>query len=260
MEVQQLDLAKQFLSHHTPDGRLLMCAVTGSHIYGFAAPDSDIDMKGIHMAPTPSMLGLGRPVDVHNRLMMYEGVECDLTTHEVGKALSLVLRGNGNMLERLFSPIQMVKTEQLSELQELARASFSRSCFSHYSGFFKGMQRAHLREAPMMKSMLSSVRVALTGIHLLKTAEVVSDLWVLTGLYGFREVEDLMDRKSTAMDKAALTEMESKRYQKLWPILGELLLESRDQSPLPPHPPNEAACSEWLTSLRIQGLSEGSTA
>ena len=95
-----LDLGRRFLAEHPPPGRVLLCEVTGSHHYGFPSPDSDIDLKGVHVAPTRSLLGLSTPRDAHDRLLVFEGTECDLTSNEVGQVLRLVLRGNGNALER----------------------------------------------------------------------------------------------------------------------------------------------------------------
>lgn len=93
-----LQIAGRFLAARPPEGKVLLCAITGSHLYGFSSPDSDIDLKGIHQAPLRSLVGLTRPAETHDRLEVFEGVECDLTTHELGLALSLMLKGNGNVL------------------------------------------------------------------------------------------------------------------------------------------------------------------
>ena len=92
-----MDLGRRFLAAQPPPGRVLLCAVTGSHHYGFPSPDSDLDLKGIHLAPTEPLLGLSPVVETHDRLLVFEGTECDLTTHEAQKALLLLLRGNGNI-------------------------------------------------------------------------------------------------------------------------------------------------------------------
>ena len=79
----------------------MLCAVSGAHVYGFPSPDSDLDLKGIHLAPTRELLGLRPDLAVHDLTALHRGVECDLTTNEAGSALSLLLNGNGNMLERI---------------------------------------------------------------------------------------------------------------------------------------------------------------
>lgn len=102
--------ALRFLHAHAPPGALLQCGVTGAHAYGFLSPDSDVDLKGLHLTPTEQVLGLDAPRETHDVLVDFEGVEHDLTTHEAGKALGLLARGNGNVLERLLSPLQLVES------------------------------------------------------------------------------------------------------------------------------------------------------
>ena len=108
---------------------------------------------------------------------MFDGLECDYTSHEARKALSLLLRGNGNMLERILSPFQLYETPELDALQALARGAISKRFADHYRGFFKGMCREHERsEEPHAKTLLYAYRVALTGIHLLRTGELIGDV------------------------------------------------------------------------------------
>ena len=117
-----VELGREFLADHPPPGRVLLCAVTGSHTYGFPSTDSDLDLKGIHLAPTRALLGLRPHVSAHDRLAVHRGTECDLTTNAAGAALSLLLQGNGNMLERILSPYQLVMSEEVRALQGRGRA------------------------------------------------------------------------------------------------------------------------------------------
>jgi predicted nucleotidyltransferase len=94
-------LARRFLAERGPAGTLLLCGITGAHHYGFPSADSDIDMKGIHLAPTAELLGLDPPAQTHDRLELFDGVECDLTSHEAMKALNLLLTGNGKRMKNL---------------------------------------------------------------------------------------------------------------------------------------------------------------
>lgn len=247
--------ARRFLAANPPPGAVVLCAITGSHIYGFSSPDSDIDIKGIHIAPTEQVLGL-RPVsEAFDRLTDFEGVECDLTTHELGKALSLMLRGNGNMLERIFSPIQLTDGPAVAQLQALARGALSRQSLNHYLGFFKGMQRESLRqEVPRAKTLLYSYRVALTGIHLLRTGEVISDLPALAEAHRYPEVDELIEVKRAGKEKGTLSAAAAERFQQAWPRLEAGLREAHDSSPLPEAPANAAAVNDWLVTQRRAAL------
>ena len=251
MLIPDLEIGRRFVDSNKPRGRILLCAVTGSHHYGFPSRDSDLDLKGIHMAPTGDLLGLTEPEQTRDRLEIFENVECDYTSHEVKKALKLLLSGNGNMLERILSPYQLLKDDGLEELRQLAKDSLSKRSFCHYRGYFKGMCAEHERGLePVAKSLLYSYRVALTGIHLLRTGELEANLSRTSKVYGFDDIIELIEFKRDHGEKSALTPELDIRHKMRWPDLEALLNESLETSKLPDHPPNETAVSDWLVKRR----------
>ena len=248
-----LALGRRFLAARGPESRVLLCAVTGAHLYGFPSPDSDLDLKGIHLAPTPALLGLTTPPESFDRLEIFEGVECDLTTHEARMALSLLLRGNGNVLERLLSPLQVVESPELPALQALGRGAISQRFFHHYRGFFQGMQREHDRQGTA-KTMLYSLRVALTGTHLLRTGELQANVGVLGPVYGLPEVAELIAAKGAGQEKGPLDPGLDAHFRGRWPALEAGLAAAKVESPLPPEPENAPACHQWLVDARLAEL------
>jgi predicted nucleotidyltransferase len=244
-----LDVARAFLDAHPPPGEVLVCAVTGAHLYGFPSPDSDLDLKGIHVAPTERLLGLTPDLPAHDITAWHDGVECDLTTNEVGAALKSMLAGNGNMLERILSPLQVVRHERLASLRQLAEGSFSRRCARHYSGFFTGRIREHERQ-PTVKTLLYSYRVALTGIHLLRTGELQPDVASLAPQLGFPEVAELIELKAASTEHGGLDPAIDARHRESWPRLQDELSAAEASSPLPTEPPNAAEVEGWLIALR----------
>jgi len=250
-----LALARRFVEAHPPPGRVLLCTITGSHHYGFPSPDSDLDIKGIHLAPTERLLGLAPSLGAHDRLLDFEGTECDLTTNEVGQSLSLLLGGNGNLLERVLSPFVVLTSPEHEVLRELAQASLSRASFRHYAGYFNGMCREHAtRPEPRAKKMLYTFRVALTGVHLLKTGQLEADVTVTAPRYGFDQVLELVERKVATAEQVMLTPDEDQRFRALWPSLEKMLQDARDASPLPEQPPNREDIERWLIKLRRHEL------
>ena len=243
-----LDVARRFLEANPPPGPVVLCAITGSHQYGFPSADSDLDIKGIHQLPTRRVLGLSQPPDAFDRLEVFEGTECDLTTHELGRALGLLLAGNGNLLERIFSPYQ-VHSPALDELRALVPSALSRACYTHYAGYFKGMRREHATKQ-RAKSMLYAYRVALTGIHLLRTGEVQAHLPTLMERYGFPELDALIEQKRTA-ETLPLEVAQSQRYEARWPELDAMLADARQNSVLPVDPPDRARVEGWLIDQRL---------
>jgi predicted nucleotidyltransferase len=251
-----LQLCVRFLQANPPPaGRILQCAVSGSHLYGFPSPDSDIDLKGIHLHPTQDFLGLGTQPETHDLTEVFEGVECDLTTNEAGHALKMLLNGNGNMLERILSPFQVVDAPEVEGLQDLARKNLSRVFYRHYAGYFRGMQEEHKRGSPpQAKSLLYTFRVALTGVHLLKTGEVLPDLGRLSGLYGMEFLSGLIGKKMQSREKVELSPDEDASYRQHWPALEDMLQAALTDSRLPEEAPHRDSCHDWLVSLRMEQL------
>jgi len=242
--------AERFLEARPPPGEVLLCAVTGSHLYGFPSPDSDIDLKGIHQTPTADIVGLYPGRSDHDRLEVFEGVECDLTTHELAAALRLLLKGNGNMLERIFSPLQLVDSAVLPELRELAVRSLSRASAGHYRGYLKGMRREHARK-PRAKSLLYCVRVALTGAHLLREGVLESDLTKLADSYGFGDSLELAAFKRENGEKVSPPAALAVALEARLDELDRLLTHALDHSPLPKSPANVDEVNDWLVSRRL---------
>ena len=73
--------------------------LSGAHAYGFPSPDSDLDLKAIHVAKTEDLLGFDVPAPTVDRAEVIDGVEIDYTSNELAHALSGVLSGNGNFIE-----------------------------------------------------------------------------------------------------------------------------------------------------------------
>ena len=257
MLTPDLDLARQFVAANPPNGRLVLCGVSGAHMYGFPSADSDLDLKGIHLVPTRELLGLRPDVAVHDLTAIHRGVECDLTTNEAGSALALLLNGNGNMLERTLSPFQLTRTDEVLELQELARRSVSRLFVRHYAGFFRGCQREHEREATA-KTMLYSYRAALTGVHLLRSGVLEPNLTVLAPTFGYHDVADLVALKQAGTEHGPLPDDLDQHHRRRWPELEQALIDAEAESALPAAAPNTSEIEAWLISRRLAELKSSS--
>lgn len=250
--IPDFDLARRFVEEHAPPGAILHIGLVGAHDYGFPSPDSDLDLKGMHLAPTEALLGLSAPEETHDVLQVFEGVEHDLTSHEAGRALGLLLRGNGNVLERIMTPLQLYDTDDLAELRALARGAISKRFASHYRGYFGGMCREHSRE-PRAKALLYAYRVALTGIHLLETGECRGDVNINAAEYGF-DVAELVAVKREEHERAALPVALDEAHRAIWPRLEERFAAALERSTLPGEPTNIAEIDAWLVRRRIEVL------
>lgn len=249
----QIKLGQEFVSGNFDKGKLLLVAVTGSHFYGFPAPDSDLDLKGIHAAPTRQTLGLEKPSPAHNVEEMWQDCLCDFSSNEIEQALRLLIKGNGNMLERIFSPYQLFETEEAVRLKEMKWAYISQRFFHHYSGFFqKKCNEFAKSDLYLIKPLLYIYRVALTGIHLLKTGEVIGDVRKLAPEYGFNEVAELIEIYSSTSEKRCLDQASAGQFVARCPELEKKLQDALSTSCLPAVPGNADACSDLLVEIRLK--------
>ncbi len=250
MSALQPDLAKarRFLEAKGPSHPLIV-GVTGSHFYGFPSPDSDLDLKGIHSVPTAQMAGLAPPTDAIEFLGDFEETELDFTSQELGFALRLLLRGNGNVLERVLSPYQVIDSSTARELRNLARDAVSRRFFGHYRGFF-GRQRQMIQKEgrPTAKLLLYAYRSALTGIHLLRTGECVGDVVVLADRYGFPGVPELVVEKREGTEHGVAND--AAPHLLVLDQLDRALAAAHEESPLAEQAPNTDRVSSFLVNQR----------
>src|SRR5271156_133659 len=83
---------------------LLFATISGAHLYGFPSPDSDYDLRGVHVLPIPEVIGLKAGMETVELSEYRDNLEIDCVTHDVKKFFSLLLKKNGYVLEQLYSP------------------------------------------------------------------------------------------------------------------------------------------------------------
>ena len=156
---------------------LLFASVSGAHLYGFASPDSDWDLRGVHVLPPEEVVGLRHGAETRTVCELVEGLDLDLVTHDVAKFCRLLLRRNGYVLEQLYSPLVVVGGAGHDELRALAHGCVTRNHIHHYAGFARNewsrFERGGHRD---LKALLYVLRVLKTGVHLMRTGDVVADL------------------------------------------------------------------------------------
>src|ERR1700683_4255371 len=105
---------------------LLFVTISGAHLYGFASPDSDYDLRGVHILPLDRVVGLRPGPETIEATGDRDGVELDLVTHDVHKFFSLLLKNNGYVLEQLYSPLVVLTTPHHQQLKQIARRCITR--------------------------------------------------------------------------------------------------------------------------------------
>jgi predicted nucleotidyltransferase len=222
--------------------------LSGAHAYGFPSPDSDLDLKAIHVARTQDLVGFEVPSPTVDRAEILDGVEIDYTSNELAHALSGILAGNGNFIERVLGRMVPQGSALLDELRPIVRRALSRRVHRHYRGFAQNQLRFLERE-PTAKKLLYVLRTSLTGIHLMKTGELEADLTRIMDAYGLADAVALVERKR-AGERVALEPAQLDAWRPRMESLFAALDTARDASVLPEEPANEDEVRAWLMTVR----------
>jgi len=254
LKPHEREIAARVLDEEEGRRRHLVISLSGAHAYGFPSPDSDLDLKAVHVDPTAELLGFPRPSPTAERLEIVEGVEIDYSSNELGAVLLGVLKGNGNYLERFLSGYVVRGSPALDEVRPLLQDSLSRKLARHYQGF--GRQQLSEWEKggrASAKKLLYVLRTTLTGVHALREAQIVTDVTRLLARYGFAEAQELVEQKRRG-EKAELPDALRAKWAERIPRAFELLEDAARTSPLPEEAPNTAEIERWLIASRLAAL------
>ncbi len=246
----QRQVASSVLDHESTKRNHVVISLSGAHAYGFPSPDSDLDLKCVHLAPTSTLLGFPRVAAPAERLEVIDGVEIDYSSNELGGVLLGILKGNGNYLERFLSGFAMSTGPGFDTLVPIIRRSLSSRVARHYAGFGT-QQREEWKKGGMRsaKKLLYVLRTTLTGTHLLLTGEMVTDVTTLLTRYGLDDAMELVEQKRRG-EKADLPEALSLKWASRVEGLFAGLTAAEANTVLPPEPQNEAELENALVSLR----------
>lgn len=241
---------------------LLFITVSGAHLYGFPSPDSDYDLRGVHILPAREVVGLETGPETIDATHMRDHVEIDLVSHDVKKFFGLMLKKNGYVLEQIVSPLVIHTTPEHAELQAIVPHCITRHHFHHYAGFAENQWRLFGKETPhRVKPLLYVLRVLLTGTYLMRTGIIETNLSSLNATFQLPYIPDLIARKLAGPEQALLTEADMALYQREFARLRGDLEAARDASTLPEAPTWEtkAALHALLVRLRLDGLATAQT-
>lgn len=249
MNAQSIDydkLARQVAAHPYP---LVFATISGAHLYGFPSPDSDFDLRGVHLLPLERVVGLEVSDETVEKEGIHDGMEVDLVTHDAKKFFALMLRKNGYVLEQLLSPLVVHTTPEHEELKALASRCVTRYHFHHYLGFAATQWKLFRNESPpRVKPLLYVYRVLLTGIHLMQTGEMEANLLKLNKSARLPYIDDLVARKLAGPEKGVLAEADVEFHEREYGRLVAELELAGEKSSLP----ERATAKEGLNGLLVR--------
>ncbi len=196
------NLLQQVDAHPFP---IVFATVSGAHLYGFPSPDSDFDLRGVHCLPLRNVVGLKTAGETVEKSGVRDGMELDLVTHDLKKFVLLMLKPNGYVLEQLLSPIVIRTSATHQELISIAPTCVTKHHAHHYLGFSKTQWKLFAKEpTPRVKPLLYVFRVLLTGIHLMRTGIIESNLMQLNDEYKLPFIPNLVAQKREGPEKGKL--------------------------------------------------------
>ncbi|MDZ8094363.1 MAG: nucleotidyltransferase domain-containing protein [Nostoc sp. DedQUE05] len=231
----------------------LFAIISGSHLYGFPSPDSDYDLRGVHILPVQEVVGLQTRNETIEISEVRESLEIDLVTHDVKKFFLMLLKKNGYVLEQLYSPLILITSPEHEELKIIAKNYITRHHSYHYFGFaatqWKLFEKEHTHR---IKPLLYVYRVLLTGIYLMQTGVVESNLVKLNEVFNLPYISDLISQKLTDTEKSIWSGINVAFYQREYERLHNKLQDAYQSSSLPEAPSANADLDNLLIRLRTK--------
>lgn len=231
---------------------VVFATVSGAHLYGFVSRDSDVDLRAVHLLPAHEVVGLRTGPQTLDRSWVREGMEIDLVSHDLAKFARLLLRRNGYVLEQLLSPLIVTTSPAHAEMVALAPGCLTRHHAHHYLGFAR-TQHQLFRRTGELKPPLYTVRVLLTGIHLMRTTQVQAHLPSLIALVpeAPRWANEAMQHKANAEHSRNDGLVPPEQVDRDYARLLALLESAHSRSLLPEAPTAESALHDLIIRLRL---------
>lgn len=245
------DIIQPYLDTHP--WPTLFVTVSGAHLYGFASPDSDYDLRGAHFMPASAICGLTTPNETYEVMDLDAEVEMDLVTHDAKKFFLMLLNKNGYVLEQIFSPIVIQSTPEHEELKEIALSCITKFNHHHFKNFSKGQWEDLKKEnKPTVKKLLYAYRPVLAGIHLMTEHVIESNIVTLNQKFQLSYIDDLVEAKSGGTEKMEAHNLDMEFHKAELERLLMLLETESARSSLPEEVAGRAALDDLLIRLRLK--------
>lgn len=102
--------------------------LSGSHAYGLATPESDVDVKGVFVLPEEEFYGL-------NYVSQVSDETNDIVYYELKRFVELLSRSNPNILEMLYAPEDCIQIKH-PLMDQLKSAHFlTKQCKESFGGY-----------------------------------------------------------------------------------------------------------------------------
>lgn len=237
-------------------------AITGSHIYGFDSPDSDIDVRGIHVTPAEEYAYLQTPaaevtINMDGTTEGFEEYsEVDLRSYKLRKFAGLLEKANYNVIELVFEAPTVMNGMplEMDALQDLIREFLPMNVPHAYLGMAKSNYYKHLDPEktegydPRPKKFLYVYRGLLGAQYVLTNEDIEADVHRLAEAVDGGDpdlVTELVEHKRNG-DKATVpAELEERARTAITTQFNAL-----DSLPEPDKSGYREAIDDWMRKVR----------
>lgn len=245
-------LDREHLARVTEGGpQPVFATISGAHLYGFASPDSDVDLRGAFLLSARELLSINPPKETI-AIEDNSTIELDWVAHDLRKFAKMMVSHNGYVMEQLYSPLIVLSTPLHEELMELGKGCVTRPMVRHYQGFARGRRKRVHEPEPTVKHLLYAYRVFLSGIYLMETGRIEANLTSLNEAYRLSHIDELVERKREGAEQMPLAADEIAEHDAHLDALEERLQEAHDKSSLPDEPKTKVELNKFVVRVRLE--------
>lgn len=208
--------------------KIILEGIVGSHAYGLATPESDIDIKGIFIYPTEKILSLDKGKNTIN------SQDPDKEYHEVEKFIRLASKCNPTILELLYLTDYELLTLEGRLLVDNRKCFLSKVIYKTYGGYAlsqaKKLYKKGMKFTRYEKHARHCFRLLLQGKQLLQEHTLSVKVNEKERLFLFKlskrepnELLDLFEKTFKEFDKIETTLPDKPDYK----VLNQILLTIR---------------------------------
>jgi len=233
------------------NGTLIYLTISGSHLYGFASNDSDVDYRGTYLTGTEGLLGLNKKRDVIE-------MKPDIVLFEMLKELHLALKGNCNVLEHINAE-PIYRTAEFLEMKQMINNAFpKRGVYNSYRGMAMfNYKKFIMKGRKTHKKYLYVMRGLMAGIYVLQTGRIEPNIETLNKYFKIPEVKALIKAKREGFENDDITDIiENGSIDAIIPPLFDRMDKAYTKSKIPDRvdPDLWDEVNSWLINLRTEKI------
>ena len=179
---------------------IVYLTVSGSHLYGYAHKDSDIDVRGCYIMPLDRIIGIGHTKYVIERNLKLPGTPLiDVQVFDIKKEVELVIANNSGVYEHIFAP-PFKTTPEHSLLKSFATLALTTRIHAPFHGWAVSEFENHILDKYnyngacgdiRQKHILSVIRLLMAGSYVLETGKIESNAFKLANFFDDKLTRDL---------------------------------------------------------------------